>query len=207
MGLRKRLEIALKPRPDGGGYWLVCVLLAASCGVISIFGDEGRTLLRYDRLAISDGQLWRLLTAHFTHLGLSHLALNLAGLVLVWLLVGRYLTSSRWLFVLGASVIATTGGFWFIDKNMLWYVGLSGVLHGLVVAGAMAGLRRLPGESGVILAFVVGKLLWEQIAGPLPGSETASGGNVIVNAHFFGAVGGAVAAAILWRRESSARSI
>ena len=207
MGLRNRLENVLKPRVVWGGYWLVCVLLIAVCSGISLFGEEGRVLLRYDRLAISDGQYWRLLTGHLAHLGYSHLLLNMAGLVLVWLLVGRYFTTSRWFFVVGTSMIATTGGFWFIDENMLWYVGLSGVLHGLVVAGATAGLRQLPGESAVILAFVGGKLLWEQLAGPLPGSESASGGTVIVNAHLFGAVGGAVAATLLWRGDRPSRSI
>ena len=38
---------------------------------------------------IAEGEYWRLLSGHFAHLGYPHLALNLAGLLLVWLLVGR----------------------------------------------------------------------------------------------------------------------
>jgi rhomboid family GlyGly-CTERM serine protease len=207
MGLRDRLEIRLKPRMRWNSYWLVCVLLIAVCGCIALFGDRGRALLMYDRLAITDGEYWRLLTGHLAHLGYSHLLLNLAGLVLVWLLVGRYFTTSRWFAVFAISVIGASAGFWFLDENMLWYVGLSGILHGLIVAGAITGIRELPGESAVILAFVAGKLLWEQLAGPLPGSESASGGTVIVNAHLYGAIGGVIAAGILWRRDSQSTSI
>ncbi len=35
------------------------------------------------------GQLWRLLTGHFVHLGLEHAALNCLGLVLMWALFAR----------------------------------------------------------------------------------------------------------------------
>ena len=201
MGLRDRLENAFNPRLEWGNYWLVCGLLVLACGVVAIFGDDGRVLLRYDRQAISDGEYWRLLTGHFAHLGISHLLLNMAGLILVWMLVGRYFTTLQWLIILATSISATTAGFWFIDQDMLWYVGLSGVLHGLIIAGAMAGLGQFPGESAVILVFTGAKLLWEQVAGPLPGSESASGGTVIVNAHLFGAAGGAVAAILLRRRD------
>jgi hypothetical protein len=100
-----------------------------------------------------------------------------------------------------------SAGFWYLSRNMLWYVGLSGVLHGLIIAGAIRGLRQLPGESAVILAAVIGKLTWEQLAGPLPGSESVSGGNVIVNAHLYGAIGGAIAAGGLWRGARQPASI
>ena len=90
---------------------------------------------------------------------------------------------------------------------MLWYVGLSGVLHGLLVAGAMQGFRTLPSESAIILALVTGKLAWEQLSGPLPGSESVSGGDVVVNAHLFGAIGGAIAGVMLWRSAAGKASI
>jgi len=74
---------------------------------------------------------------------------------------------------------------------------LSGLLHGLLLAGAIAGVRSLPAESLVICAVVVAKLAYEQIAGPLPGSESVAGGAVVVNSHLYGAVGGALSAAII----------
>ena len=51
---------------------------------------------------------------------------------------------------------------------------------------------------------VAGKLAWEQFAGPLPGSESGSGGPVIVDAHLYGAVGGLLAAVLIRVRTSAA---
>jgi membrane associated rhomboid family serine protease len=86
-------------------------------------------------------------------------------------------------------------------------VGLSGVLHGLLLAGAVQGFKTLPSESAIIVAIVIGKLAWEQFAGPLPGSESVSGGNVVVNAHLFGGIGGLIAGGLLWRSSAEKRSI
>ena len=161
----------------------------------------------YDRPAILGGEYWRLLTGHFTHLSNSHLLLNLAGLVLSWLLVGRNYSTAQWLVVLLLSIVSISSGFWFLDENMLWYVGLSGVLHGLMIAGAIQGLSTLPVESAVICALVVSKLVYEQIVGPLPGSESVSGGTVVVNAHLYGAIGGAIAAGLFWHRAGRSTAI
>jgi rhomboid family GlyGly-CTERM serine protease len=207
MGLFKRRESLIDQAMGGADRWWTALVLAGVCLLFGAFGDEGREVFKYDRLAIGDGEYWRLLTAHFVHLGSTHLVLNLAGLLLVWLLVGRYYSGLQWLAVLAGSVIAISGGFWFIDTYMLWYVGLSGVLHGLLVAGAIRGFRALPSESAIILAIVTGKLAWEQLSGPLPGSESVSGGDVVVNAHLFGAIGGAVAGVLLWRSAGGKGSI
>ena len=181
--------------------------LLVTCVVFATFGEEGRETFRYARLDVEDGEYWRLLTGHFVHLGTTHLVLNMAGLVLVWLLVGRYFSSMQWVLVVAITLVTESFCFWFIDEYLLWYVGLSGVLHGLLIAGAIKGFRTLPSESAIIVVIVVGKLAYEQLAGPLPGSESVSGGDVVVNAHLFGAIGGAIAAAITWRSLDEKRSI
>jgi rhomboid family GlyGly-CTERM serine protease len=207
MGLGKRYGRKLQWGPLRGGHWAVPFVLMLVCGLFAILGEDALQALKYDRLAIVDGEFWRLVTGHLAHMGISHYALNMAGLLLVWLLTGRYFSLSEWVTVLLITLAVTTAGFWFVDRNLLWYVGLSGILHGLLVAGSLRGLRELPGESAVIMCVLVAKLAWEQLAGPLPGSESVSGGNVIVNAHLYGAVGGAVAAGILWRRDGQEASI
>ena len=179
--------------------WQLPFVVALLCLVTAAWGDAARELLRYDRLAIAGGEVWRLLCGHFVHLGYRHLALNLAGLALVWLLVARLYSTRQWLLVAAISVAFMDAGFWWLDEGLRWYVGLSGLLHGLLLAGAIRGIRSLPGESAAICAVVVAKLAYEQFAGPLPGSEAAAGGAVVVNAHLYGAAGGALAAAILWR--------
>ncbi len=191
MGLHKVLQRI--------AHWRVVLVIALLCFCIAAFGDAARELLRYERVAIAEGEYWRLLSAHFAHLGYPHLALNLAGLLLVWLLVGRLYSTWRCLLVAAFSIVVMDAGFWFVDSEMRWYVGLSGLLHGLLLAGAIAGFRSLPVESIVIAALVVAKLAYEQIVGPLPGSESVAGAAVVVNAHLYGAIGGALAAAAIMR--------
>ena len=88
-------------------------MLVSLCVIFALFGDIGRETFRYDRLQIENGEYWRLLTGHFVHLGPTHLVLNMAGLVLVWLLVGRYFSRPQWLQVLGIILLVTTASFWF----------------------------------------------------------------------------------------------
>jgi len=188
MGLRNDSQSAV--------LQLRAYLLPAAAGLVALMLQAGgRGLvdaLAYSREDIAGGELWRLVTAHLVHLGWSHLALNLAGLALVWYLVGRAFRPRQWLAIAAVSVLTMDLGFWVLDPELDWYVGLSGLLHGLLAAGLVQGLRRRDREAVVLAAFVIGKLAWEQWQGPLPGSEATSGGNVIVNAHLYGAVGGVV---------------
>jgi len=189
------------------GHWLIPALITIiACGA-ALGGDDAREWLKYDRLAIGNGQYWRLLSGHLAHMGVKHLVLNLAGLYLVWLLVGNRLSVSGWIWVLFVGVAGIDSGFWFLDQNLLWYVGLSGLLHSLLVAGAIAGLWIRRGESLLILLAVSGKVAYEQIAGPMPGSELTSGGPVVVNAHLYGALAGLICGGVIWRRVARAGPI
>jgi rhomboid family GlyGly-CTERM serine protease len=188
-------------------HWRMPLVFAVVGAVAVAFGDAGREVLRYDRAAIADGEYWRLLSGHIAHLGFRHLLLNLAGLALVWLLVGRRYSTRHWILVAAISVLLMDAGFWFVDAGMRWYVGLSGMLHGLLLAGAIRGLRSLPGESIVICTLLVAKLAYEQVAGPLPGAEAAAGGAVVVNSHLYGAIGGALSTLVFWRRVWTPASI
>ncbi len=188
-------------------HWQMPLVFAVVGAVAVAFGDDGRELLRYDRAAIADGEYWRLLSGHIAHLGFRHLLLNLAGLALVWLLVGRRYSTRHWILVAAISVLLMDAGFWFVDAGMRWYVGLSGLLHGLLLAGAIRGLRSLPVESIVICTLLVAKLAYEQVAGPLPGAEAAAGGAVVVNSHLYGAIGGALSTLVFWRGVRTPASI
>ena len=90
-------------------------------------------------------------------------------------------------------------GFWFLYPDLDWYVGLSGFMHGLLAAGLVVGIANRDRESIILAVLVLAKLLWEQTSGPLPGSESTSGGSVIVNAHLYGVAGGLLAVALSWR--------
>jgi rhomboid family GlyGly-CTERM serine protease len=128
---------------------------------------------------------------------MTHLILNIAGLAVVWLLVGAGHSLLNWIFVIASSLAVIDLCFWFLDPGLSWYVGMSGLLHALLVAGIVTRFPVAKGESLALAALIAGKIAWEQLAGPLPGSEISAGGAVVVNAHLYGAIAGILAAGVL----------
>lgn len=178
--------------------WSVPLVLIISSLLLMLAGNELGGELRYERSAILSGEFWRLFSAHLIHLGWSHLALNVGGLILVWLLCGNSLTAGLWWLVTLVSALGVSLGMLLFDPSLQWYVGLSGVLHGLLVTGSSIAWLKGERESLLLLVAVTAKLLWEQLAGPLPGSEAGAGGHVVVDAHLYGAVTGALLTGCLY---------
>jgi rhomboid family GlyGly-CTERM serine protease len=175
--------------------WLVPLLIAAACLALSLGGDAARGWGRYDRGALEAGQVWRLLTAHLVHLGWGHLWPNLLALLLICGLVEEFLKPVEWVAVSIVAALGIDAGLYAFDPGVPWYVGLSGVLHGVVACGALMMLRARQYRIGAILALgVAAKLTFEQIQGPLPFTQASAGGAVIVAAHLYGAISGALAA-------------
>lgn len=192
MGLRKAELFACSP-----ASWAVAGGTILASLALQLGGTPVRNALMYDRPKIADGEFYRLASAHFVHLDWRHLALNLAGLLLIWVLVGHRFRALQWLVVVLMSAALIDACFWWLLPDLRWYVGLSGVLHGLLVAGSIALLQERRGEAIVLLLVVAAKLAYESTFGPMPGSTDTIGGTVITESHLSGAVGGAIAAAVL----------
>lgn len=187
--------------------WRWGLVLGVVAAALQFGGEPLRELLAYEREGLQAGQAWRLLSAHLVHLGWSHLALNVAGLAIIAWLVGHVFSGLRWLLIMLLSIAAIDAGLWFLNAEIEWYVGLSGMLHGLLVAGLFVGVANRDREALVLSAFVIAKIAWEQFSGPLPGSESTAGGVVIVDAHLYGAFGGLLGALFCWRSARPAASI
>jgi rhomboid family GlyGly-CTERM serine protease len=162
--------------------------------------------LRYERDAIlRGGEVWRLVTGHLVHADAAHLAWNLAGLALVaWLFVREY-SRRDWLVILVASTAAVDLGFLALEPHLEWYVGFSGVLHGLMAGGLLAWLVRYrDAVTALVAVLFVAKLGWEHLVGPLPFTAQTLSLPVIHSAHTYGAIGGFLAAAVCLRRRRPA---
>ncbi len=170
------------------GVWVFGV----ACGILilALGEQEAREAFRYQRDSIVSGEWWRLLTGHLVHLGWSHVFLNLTGWVLIALVFGADYRSRHWLLIYAMSALVMAAGFWWLDPQLEWYVGLSGLLHGGIVAGLLAWAVQGDRIAWLALGVVVAKLVWEQVVGPVPMTEEAAGGPVVVNAHLYGALGG-----------------
>lgn len=191
--------------------WSAPGITIAVAAILALYGTQAQEWLRYDRSAIAEGELWRLITAHFVHLNWPHFALNAMGLLLVCFLVSARFNAVQWLLIALLTMAGIDLGFWLLEPQLAWYVGLSGLLHGLLAAGVVAGLFATVaaprGETVVLAVLLTVKLVYEQLVGPLPGSEQSSGGNVIVAAHFYGALTGAAAAAWISLRNGGQATI
>ncbi|MFP4294338.1 MAG: rhombosortase, partial [Halothiobacillaceae bacterium] len=129
--------------------------------------------------------------------GWVHLAANMAGL-LVWTALAGSMETAR-TFVTGLLVtgLAVTLGLLLFNPGVGWYVGFSGILHGLFAMSAMRLLFRREWLAGLsLVAALVFKLLWEQQNGAL-GTEQLIGAPVLVDAHLYGVVAGAACALVL----------
>jgi rhomboid family GlyGly-CTERM serine protease len=197
MGLR---ELKDNEQKSTASLWLIPGIIIGISLLILLTGEAGRELLRYDRVWIGQGETWRFLSGHVTHLGASHLALNGAGLLLVWFLVGSAYAMRNWVLIIAITLIVMNLGFWFLMPELYWYVGMSGLLHGLLVAGIVPKLRQIDAETVVLIILLLAKVGWEQLNGPVPGSELSSGGPVIVNSHLYGLVGGVLGALLVMIR-------
>ena len=171
--------------------------LLAACALLAIpelGGDAARQALSYDRVAMAQGQWWRVLSGHFVHLDAQHALVNIFGLVLMWALFARDYSPLRWATIYLAAALAISAGLWFLRPDIPWYVGASGVLHGVMAAGTLAHLRRRDLDAWILAAFLVAKLAYEQFAGAMPFQDA---GQTVVNAHLYGAIGALAVASML----------
>ena len=197
MGLINRMQEAQKAG-SAAAWWVPAGLILVAAALM-LGGDAAREGLAFERDAVRDGEAWRLVTGHLVHLGWPHFALNAAGLVLVWTLVGSAYKPAGWILIFLASIAAIDLGLWTLNPELQWYVGLSGALHGVLVAGLVMSCRQPRIETTILALLLLCKLAWEQFSGPLPGSEGSSGGPVIVDAHLYGAIGGMLAGLLSWQ--------
>ena len=176
------------------------IIFSAIVVTLKLSGDGISDFLRYSRPEILDGQIWRLFTAHFIHHGWSHLAMNLTGLVLIWMIAGKWLSLNKALFASIFSTLIIGLGLLFLNPEISWYVGSSGIIHGLWMMAAIYGLRMQHWDAYALFALLMLKLAWEQVLGPIPGSNDMAGLPIIVDAHLYGAVSGLFLALLLNNR-------
>ena len=190
MGTRTK---AFVPTPAA---WLF-LGLAGLCLMAQAGGHSWQEWLEFQRTGLEKGQLWRLFSAHLVHLGWAHALMNLVALGLLIALFGLQTRPRVLVLLLAVSALAVDAGLWFLHPEILWYVGLSGALHGL-----LAGLLVLQWTTWnrrylwliLLLSF---KLVWEFVGGPLPVTAEIAGGPVVSQAHFYGALGGTLAALVI----------
>jgi rhomboid family GlyGly-CTERM serine protease len=178
--------------------WLFCLVIFLVAFIATGWPD-GLVSLRYDRIALINGEIWRLLTAHLVHLNWAHCFLNLFGLLLICELLWRALPLKHGIGLFVFSGLVISACLWWLNPELASYAGLSGVLHGLWAGCVLFGLLQasepfhrscLPYWIGVFLLII--KLLTEFLYGPSEFTTHLIGGNVVGESHLYGALAGAI---------------
>lgn len=171
----------------------IAPLLVLFCSVLLALTEPlSSEWFAYNRLDISHLQFWRLITGHFLHTNLIHLLLNLAGLGLLWALHGHYYQNKQYITVMLLLCLGTSAGIYVFSADLQWYVGLSGVLHGLFVLGAYFDIRHHLTSGWLLLLSVWIKVLYEQFYGASQDIAQLIDANVAIDAHLFGTLSGTV---------------
>lgn len=176
--------------PLSFGHWIGPATIALLSALCFMLPDSQFRLLTFDRYAIDGLETWRLLSANLLHTNLNHLLLNTGGLLMLWLLHGEHYSPLRFMKVFWWCALATGAGLYLLSPSMLWYVGLSGALHGVFCWGACMDIRHQMKSGWLLLAGVTVKIAYEQIYGASPAVATMIDAKVAVDAHLYGAVAG-----------------
>ena len=160
------------------------VLLLLACVLAQAFPHW----LLFDRIALSHGQLWRLITSHIVHSNDAHLLLNAGALVALWLIHGQHYQKWSFLRLSAGLSLAISLGLWFFFSEVQLYCGLSGVLHGLFCWAAMKDMLQGRQLGALLLIGCFVKVGWELIFGASALTAAVIEAEVAVSSHLLGTI-------------------
>ncbi|WP_418126160.1 rhombosortase [Variovorax sp. 160MFSha2.1] len=168
--------------------WLVPIALACLVLVLQAGGEPVYQALRYERAAVLGGQPWRLLSAHAVHLGWGHCLMNAGGLALCAAFAASNLSWRAWataivVLALGVGILLVVA-----SPQATNYAGLSGVLYGLFIWVLAPRAWRGDRVALIVLVAVLARIGWQMFHPPSEAQRALIGGDVMVEAHLYGAL-------------------
>ncbi|CAM4001059.1 rhombosortase [Pseudoalteromonas byunsanensis] len=161
---------------------------------------DANSWLAFDR-SLVEQQWWRIFTGQFMHTNWTHLGLNALGVVFIWILHAEHRSMPTYLYHIVFLALWTGVGIWLFCPDIKIYTGLSGLLHGVIIWGALKDIQVGMKTGALLFIGVWVKLIWEQIQGPSPEVGALIDSRVAIEAHLIGAVGGLVLSfTILYQR-------
>ncbi len=167
------------------------VIIVALLAIMAYLWDKSLSdQLAYQHQLIMQGEVWRTFTGHFFHTNAFHLLLNLAALVLLWALHGQFYTIKNYSLLFVVSALTCSAGLYYFSPEIHQYVGLSGVLHGIFVFGAIMDIRNNDKTGYLLFLGVWLKITHEQFFGASENISSLIDASVAIDAHLWGAIGG-----------------
>jgi rhomboid family GlyGly-CTERM serine protease len=174
--------------------WRYLAMIVPLMALLQLIGPE---YFRFQRDAVEAGQVWRLVSSHWVHVGWMHWFLNSLGLVICVILTTPGWSARRWALTTLTMGLGITALMMLFSPEERSYAGHSGILYGLYVLGAVSLFRRDRLISVLIIAAIVIKVLMEQFSFYDFNTGSLIDARVVVDAHLYGLLM-AIAIALLW---------
>ncbi|MBN4081965.1 MAG: rhombosortase [Gammaproteobacteria bacterium] len=168
-------------------YWLA--LISAT---IMLLPDSIRSLLYLNFERVLNGEIWRVISGHVTHLSWTHWLLNMAGIILLQQLYGKYFSNWHWLAPMIFIMFTVSISLLIFSEALKWYGGFSGVLIGFFYFAASKDYRYSKLFNTLVLISISLYILIQQLSGERIVGLTDDL-TVAARAHLFGALAG-----LLW---------
>jgi rhomboid family GlyGly-CTERM serine protease len=179
--------------------FLLCAALSLLMLLLTVFDAYLFPSLSLEADKITADEYWRLLTGNLVHFGWAHTLMNVAAFLLCSFTFFNDVSVKNYSLLLLWCCLGVGCGVFLFSPEYSPYAGLSGAIHGLIVAGLLQ-TRAFPlwiKVGGLIL--LAGKLIQEN----LPGYQATDVQELIpvaiaVESHVYGAIAGAAFAAGDW---------
>lgn len=168
------------------------ILIIFIAVLIYFFEPQSSSLLAYYHTGLENFELWRLITGSFCHTNFNHLAMNVFGLIVTLLLfIDTFKQTKIWPLFIFNSLFISIALFLF-EPSIIWYVGLSGVLHGLFSFAVICDLKNKDVWGYLLGSGFILKIAYEQFFGASQSTIDLIEANVAINAHLYGAISGVI---------------
>jgi rhomboid family GlyGly-CTERM serine protease len=169
---------------------LVALLLLSA--LMTGLPDEIQQTLRLYTDHRFSAHYWGAISGHLLHYTWPHYALNATGVLLWASLFGRLKGWVYWFGITAFIMLCIDAGV-FIKGEFSWYVGFSGVLHGLLAHGALIGTGIRNPLNRALLIALIAKVSVEYL-GLLPDlSSSMTHITTAYETHLYGLLGGVLA--------------
>lgn len=170
---------------------LICILMYVIVGIYgnNFFNFDANVLAKFGAnniLLVKNGEIWRLLTCAFLHVGLIHLVVNMYSLRVIGPSVEGLIGKGKFVFIyLISAISASLMSLVFVDSNIV-SVGASGAIFGLMGALLYFGYHYRLYLNDAIKTQIIPVILFNLIIGfMMPGIDNG--------AHIGGLIGGYLA--------------
>lgn len=172
--------------------WSAWIIISLMCIAIYFFFPSNLNIVDYNRELIIQGEYWRLITGNFNHTNHYHLLLNLAALLTIAGLHRHHYSPLILIIIMLYLSIFVGSNILLFSPSVSLYVGLSGLLHGLIVIGSYMDIVKGQHSGWLLLLGTVAKVIYEQVYNNTEQVSQLIEAQVLTAAHMYGLIAGLV---------------